>query len=137
LFFRIDNRALRKMSAIKKTVFALVAITITAGYLWHANRVVTPKAATWNDILAEAQQGGYRIIDTDALWNRYQKDPETLLLVDTRQEWEYRTGHIKGALSFPIEPTWLSRWRNKGALEKFLGPDKNRFGGPGGRKTGL
>jgi hypothetical protein len=136
LFFRIDNRALRKMSAIKKTVFALVAITITAGYLWHANRVVTPKAATWNDILAEAQQGGYRIIDTDALWNRYQKDPETLLLVDTRQEWEYRTGHIKGALSFPIEPTWLSRWRNKGALEKFLGPDKNRFG-PGGRKTGL
>jgi hypothetical protein len=127
LFFRIDNRALRKMSAIKKTVFALVAITITAGYLWHANRVVTPKAATWNDILAEAQQGGYRIIDTDALWNRYQKDPETLLLVDTRQEWEYRTGHIKGALSFPIEPTWLSRWRNKGALEKFLGPDKNRF----------
>jgi hypothetical protein len=127
LFFRIDNRALRKMSAIKKTVFALVAITITAGYLWHANRVVTPKAATWNDILAEAQQGGYRIIDTDALWNRYQKDPETLLLVDTRQEWEYRTGHIKGAFSFPIEPTWLSRWRNKGALEKFLGPDKNRF----------
>jgi 3-mercaptopyruvate sulfurtransferase SseA len=127
LFFRIDNRALRKMSAIKKTVFALVAITITVGYLWHANRVVTPKAATWNDILAEAQQGGYRIIDTDALWNRYQKDPETLLLVDTRQEWEYRTGHIKGALNFPIEPTWLSRWRNKGALEKFLGPDKNRF----------
>jgi rhodanese-related sulfurtransferase len=50
-----------------------------------------------------------------------------MLLVDTRQEWEYRSGHIKGALNFPIEPTWLSRWRNKGALAKFLGPDKNRF----------
>ena len=75
----------------------------------------------------EAQQGGYRIIDTDALWNRYQKDPETMLLVDTRQEWEYRTGHIKGALNFPMEPTWLSRWSNKGALSKFLGSDKERF----------
>jgi hypothetical protein len=115
------------MRAIKKTVFALVAITITAGYLWHSNRVVTPKAATLQNVLAEARQGGYRIIDTDALWDRYQKDPETVFLVDTRQEWEYRTGHINGALNFPIEPTWLSRWRNKGALEKFLGPDKNRF----------
>ena len=115
------------MSAIKKTVFALIAITITAGYLWHTNQVVIPKAANWKEVLTEAQQGGYRIIDTAALWDRYQKDPETMLLVDTRQEWEYRSGHIKGALNFPIEPTWLSRWRNKGALEKFLGPDKNRF----------
>ena len=115
------------MSAIKKIVFALVAVIISAGYLWHANRVVTPKAATWNDVIAEARQGGYRIIDAEALWDRYQKDPDTLLLVDTRQEWEYRTGHIKGALNFPMEPTWLSRWRNKGTLAKFLGPDKNRF----------
>jgi len=115
------------MSAIKKIVFALIAITITVGYLWHTNRVVIPKTATWKEVLTEAQQGGYRIIDTAALWDRYQKDSETMLLVDTRQEWEYRSGHIKGALNFPIEPTWLSRWRNKGALEKFLGPDKNRF----------
>jgi 3-mercaptopyruvate sulfurtransferase SseA len=115
------------MNAIKKTVFALVAVTITAGYLWHTSRVITPRAATWNDVLAEARQGGYAIIDTDALWDHYQKNPDTLFLVDTRQEWEYRTGHIKGALNFPMEPTWLSRWRNKGALEKFLGADANRF----------
>jgi rhodanese-related sulfurtransferase len=47
--------------------------------------------------------------------------------LDTRQEWEYRTGHIKKAVNFPIEPTWLSRWRKKSALETFLGPDKNRL----------
>jgi rhodanese-related sulfurtransferase len=47
--------------------------------------------------------------------------------VDTRQEWEYRTGHIKNALNFPIEPTWLSRWRKKDALQTFLGLDKNRL----------
>lgn len=78
-------------------------------------------------MLTEAKQGDYRIISTDELWARYEKDPAKMLLVDTRQEWEYRTGHIKSALNFPMEPTWMSRWRNKGALGKFLGPDKERF----------
>lgn len=115
------------MQDIKKALFALVAVTITIGYLWQTNRVTTPKEATWNDVLTEAKMGSYRIISTDELWERYGKDPDKMLLVDTRQEWEYRTGHIQGALNFPIEPTWLSRWRNKDALEQFLGPDKNRF----------
>ena len=109
------------MKDTRKALFALVAIVVTIGYLWQANRVVTPKEANWNDVLTEARQGGYRTIDADALWGRYQKDPENMLLVDTRQEWEYRTAHIKDALNLPIEPTWMSRWRNKGALEKFLG----------------
>jgi hypothetical protein len=116
-----------EMQGIRKILCALMAVAVTAVYIWHTNRVITPKTATWNDVLTEARQGGYRIIGTDDLWNLYKKDPEMLLLVDTRQEWEYRTGHIKGAMNFPIEPTWLSRWRNKGALEKFLGPDKNRL----------
>ena len=115
------------MKDTKKALFALVAIAITIGYLWQTNRVVTPKEATWNNVLTEARLSGYRIISTDELWERYQKDPAKMLLVDTRQEWEYRTGHIKGALNFPIEPTWMSRWHNKGALEKFLGPDKERL----------
>jgi 3-mercaptopyruvate sulfurtransferase SseA len=115
------------MKDIKKALFALVAVAITIGYLWQTNRVVTPKTATWNDVLTEARQGGYRTISTNELWERYEKDPDKMLLVDTRQEWEYRSGHIKGALNFPIEPTWMSRWRNKGALEKFLGPDKERL----------
>ena len=67
------------------------------------------------------------MISTDKLWQRYKSNPASLFLVDTRQEWEYRSGHIQGAINFPIEPTWLSRWRKKGALETVLGPDKNRF----------
>jgi rhodanese-related sulfurtransferase len=47
-------------------------------------------------------------------------------LVDTRQEWEYRTGHIKGALNFPMEPTWWARWRKAGDLRALLGPEKER-----------
>ena len=117
----------RLMKNTKRTLLALIAIAATVGFLWFSNRSVTPKEAIWNDVLTEAKQGSYQIISTDELWERYEKDPDKMLLVDTRQEWEYRTGHIKGAKSFPIEPTWLSRWRNKGALEKFLGPDKEQL----------
>jgi hypothetical protein len=115
------------MKGTRKALFAFVAVAITTGTIWHTNRVVPPKKATWEDVIAEAKDGGYRLITTDELRQKYQNDPYEIILVDTRQEWEYRTGHIRGALNFPIEPTWLSRWRNKGALQSFLGPDKNRL----------
>lgn len=115
------------MKHLGRSLLALLAIAVTVSGLWLTNRSVTPKEATWEDVLNEARKGGYRLITIDELWDRYQKDPKNLLLVDTRQEWEYRTGHIKGSPSFPMEPTWLSRWRKTDALQKFLGPDKNRF----------
>lgn len=108
------------------TVVAIVAVLITAGALWYSHRSVPPAQATWDDVLAEGRAGGYRIVTTEELSERYRKDPGSMLLVDTRQEWEYRTGHIKGAVNFPMEPTAWSRWRKASALEDFLGPDKNR-----------
>ena len=110
-----------------KALFALLAIAVTASTLWFTNRSVTPKEATWDDVVAEARQGGYQLISTDELWEHFTTQPESPLLADTRQEWEYRTGHIQNALNFPMEPTWLSRWRKRGALEQLLGPDKNRL----------
>ena len=101
------------MGDTKKVLFALVAVMITVGYLWQTNSVVTPKEATWDDVMTEARQGGYQIIRTDELWARYEKDPDKMLLVDTRQEWEYRTGHIKGALNFPIESMGYPEWHAK------------------------
>ncbi len=115
------------MNGLKTTIFAITALVVTVGFLWFTNRSVAPKKATFEDVVAEARTGGYQLIDYKKLKQVYDQNPKGLLLVDTRQEWEYRTGHIKGALNFPMEPTWLSRWKNKGALEKFLGPDKNRF----------
>ena len=115
------------MKGTTRAFLAMVAAAITMGSIWYSNRVVPPKEATWDDVKTEARQADYQLITTDELLKRYTTKPESLFLVDTRQQWEYRTGHIKGALNFPIEPTWLSRWRNKSALEKFLGLDKNRF----------
>jgi 3-mercaptopyruvate sulfurtransferase SseA len=114
------------MNGVKKALLAFLAIAITAAALWFTNRSVTPKAATWEDIHSEAKKGGYRIIDTEELWKRYTKDFNSLLLVDARQDWEYRTGHIKGAVNFPMEPTWWSRWRKAADLKAFLGADKDR-----------
>ncbi len=114
------------MQGKKSFILALLVVVVTAGALWLTSRAVTPREATWDDVLAEAKAGGYRIMTTEDLSNLYGKEPAGLLMVDTRQEWEYRTGHIKGSLNFPMEPTWWSRWRKASALEAFLGPDKDR-----------
>lgn len=106
------------------SILALLAVAVTAGVLWLTNGAVTPKEATWNDVVAEAKKGGYRLISTKALWKRYSAKHDSLLLVDTRQEWEYRNGHIKGAVNFPMEPTWLARWQKKRDLDKLLGKTK-------------
>ena len=112
----------------KKSIFlAVAAIFLTVSAVVYSQRPIKPVEATWEDVLAEAETGGYRIITTQDLADRYLKDPSSLLLVDTRQEWEYRTGHIKGALNFPMEPTWWSRWCKADELRKFLGPDEERI----------
>ena len=93
------------MKGRNKTLLALAAVAITTGALWLSNRSTAPKEVSWDTVVAQAQRGGYQLIKTEGLWESYSKNPGRLLLVDTRQEWEYRTGHIKGALNFPIEPT--------------------------------
>lgn len=115
------------MKGAPRILLAVAAVAFTAGILWFTHRTLPPRQATWEDVLTEAHQGGYRIIQTDELWQQYNRDPEAILLVDTRQEWEYRTGHIQGAVNFPMEPTWLSRWQKRGDLKRLLGSDKNRL----------
>ena len=114
------------MPHLKTTVLALVLIALTAGALWYTSRAVTPKEATWEDVLAEGTSGGYRIITTAELAELYQQDADTLLLIDTRQEWEFRTGHIAGSVNFSMEPTAWARWSKANQLEEFLGPDRER-----------
>ena len=58
----------------KTTLIAFVAVLLTIGVLWFTNRAVTPKPATWDDVLAEARNGGYKIITTEELSERYRND---------------------------------------------------------------
>jgi hypothetical protein len=80
-----------------------------------------------DDARAEAERGGYRLINTAELWERYSDDGIEMLLVDTRQGWEYRAGHIAGAVSYPMEPTWWSRWKSRRSLRGLLGPDREKL----------
>lgn len=114
------------MTHTGRTLIALIAVLLTLVFLWQANKVVPPKETSWKDVLSEAEAGGYHIISTTELADQYLENRSDILIVDTRQEWEYRTGHIKGARNFPMEPTWWSRWRKLDELESFLGSDKNR-----------
>ena len=83
-------------------------------------------AAGIADVRDEAERGGYRLITTDELWDIVKGDPAGVLLVDTRQDWEYAAGHIKGAVNFPMEPTWLARLTKRGELEQLLGQERQK-----------
>jgi hypothetical protein len=113
------------MNRRQTLILTIIAVSAAVAALWWTHQAVTPTEATWADVKAEAQRGGYRLITTQELASMYsQQEP---LLIDTRQDWEYRTGHILGAINFPIEPTWWSRWRKADALKELLGPDKDRL----------
>ena len=115
------------MKKISSLFLALAAMALTVVFVWSMQRPAVPKQAKWDDVLAEAKAGKYQLISTEELAEKYRNNPDGILMIDTRQEWEYRTGHIKTAVNFSMEPTWWARWRKAGELEKFLGPDKNRL----------
>jgi hypothetical protein len=115
------------MSVKKNLLLTLMALLIGGSILYFQHRPLpAPVDATWADAQKEAERGGYRLITTQELAARYQQEPHSLLLVDTRQDWEFMSGYILGALNFPIEPTWWGRWRAEKPLAALLGPDKNR-----------
>ena len=111
----------------RTTFLALAAVILTLGALWYIHRPVVLQETTLAEVEAEAARGGYRLITTAALAELYRQDRARVLLVDTRQDWEYRSGHIEGAVNFPLEPTAWSRWRSQARLAALLGPDLDRL----------
>jgi hypothetical protein len=115
------------MKAKRNILLTLMAFLIGGAVLYYQYRPLpAPVDATWADAQQEAERGGYSLITTRELLSRYQQNPHSFLLVDTRQEWEFMSGYIQGALNFPIEPTWWGRRRAAKPLAALLGPDKNR-----------
>jgi len=111
----------------RTTFLALAAVILTLGTLWYMHRPVIVTETTMTEVKAEATRGGYRLITTEALAELYRQQRDKVLLVDTRQDWECRSGHIDGAVNFPLEPTAWSRWRSQARLAALLGPDLDRL----------
>ncbi|MDF1578038.1 MAG: rhodanese-like domain-containing protein [Desulfurivibrionaceae bacterium] len=88
---------------MKKSWRPALLLLITA--LGMGMGTTVSSAAGLTVVRQEAERGGYRLITTDDLWNLVQQDPDGVLLVDTRQDWEYAAGHIEGAVNFSMEPT--------------------------------
>jgi len=104
----------------------LIFLYILLGQSSLSAIAVQPPEQSYDAVIAEAKKGGYRLIEIEELWQEFQQAGEDIVLVDTRQDWEYHTGHIKRAVNFSMEPTWLARLTQQGALEQFLGADKTK-----------
>jgi 3-mercaptopyruvate sulfurtransferase SseA len=104
----------------------MTSLTVTLLALWYFHRPVKIVTTNMAQVEQEAITGEYRLIDVKTLSKLYQSSREKILLVDTRQEWEHRAGHIAGSVNFPMEPMWWSRWQKKDELKAFLGPDEGK-----------
>ena len=115
------------MRVIRSFILPLVAVAAAVLILWVDQNPSDPVPASgMAQVVQEAESGGYRLVDIDTLWDWYQNRPEQILLVDTRQQWEYRTGTIEDSLHFPMEPTRWAHWTRKGELAELLGEDKSK-----------
>jgi len=79
------------------TLLAVLAVAVTVGALWLTNGAVAPKEAIWDDVVAEAKNGGYQLISTDDLWSRYSENRDSLLLVDFMPPDQF-LNHITGLM---------------------------------------
>ena len=106
--------------SIRRIIFlTALSLFISGAALWATHAQFEFEEATWEEVLQEAEKGGYEILTTEELWEMHQADPD-LLIVDTRQEWEYRLGYVKGAESFFMQPWFWDRWMKRGDLNDFL-----------------
>jgi len=107
------------MSPRRIFILAVLSLIISGTTLWVTNVQFEFEKATWDEVFQEAEKGGYEILSTEELWEMHQADPD-LLIVDTRQEWEYRLGHVKGAENFFMQPWFWDRWMKRSDLRDFL-----------------
>jgi hypothetical protein len=109
-----------------KCLFLIMSLIAIAG---QGLAVTQPQEA---QVLArvqeEARQGNYQLISPQAFRDRFVKEPGSLFLVDTRQEWEYQREHIKGSVNLPVTPSWWTQYSPwaRAEMKKLLGPDKKR-----------
>ncbi len=115
------------MMAIYLVLLALITAVLLAAGWWRRRATSRPQEVEWPEVMAQAAARGYRLISTGEMAERYQQDPQSLLLVDTRVPAEYQAGHIRGAVNLPLTPTWWGRWRSRRLMGALLGANKKRL----------
>ncbi len=110
------------MGRFLNIVFFFLAVLV-----WTTSAAEEASKEAAQAVQKEAERGNYQLIDVDGLRELYLNSERDVLVIDTRQDWEFRTGSIAGAIHFPMEPTWFSRLIQRGSLAQVLGPDKERL----------
>ncbi|MEE8621325.1 MAG: rhodanese-like domain-containing protein [Syntrophobacteria bacterium] len=108
-----------------KVVFVLLGCLVLSG---TAHATTEPQAQALAQVQAEAKRGNYQLISPETIKDRFVKEPGSLFLVDTRQEWEYQREYIQDAVNLPVTPTWWTQYSPwvRGEMKKLLGSDKKR-----------
>ncbi len=116
------------MKAIKRLTYTSVLFFLLMSCAAQAQSDSQNSANAWENVVAEAEKGGYRLITPDELRDEYLRDPASFILVDVRQEWAYQMQHIGGALHIDFAPTWWNQYSpmTRSEMKKVLGPEKNR-----------
>lgn len=120
----LKNRGVWMVLAIGALLAAVTGNCLAA---WGAQESETEKIAV--TFAREVERGGYRIVSSEELkgWLDQKKE---MLIVDTMPyEASYKKQHIPGAvqIEFPIPEMAALDDKTKAALEKLLGPEKNRL----------
>ena len=105
--------------------FLLISLFTFSG---QGHGVTDPQAQALAQVQEEARKGNYRLIAPETIKAQFLKNPASLFLVDTRQEWEYQQEHIQGSANLPVTPSWWTQYSPwaRAEIKKFLGPDKKR-----------
>jgi hypothetical protein len=108
-----------------KVVFVLLGCLVLSG---TAHATTEPQAQALAQVQAEAKRGNYQLISPETIKDRFVKEPGSLFLVDTRQEWEYQQEHIQESANLPVTPSWWTQYSPwvRGEMKKLLGSDKKR-----------
>jgi hypothetical protein len=110
-----------------RSVLAFLIISLFA-FSGRGHGATNPQAQALAQVQEEARQGNYRLIAPETIKAQFLKNPASLFLVDTRQEWEYQREYIQDAVNLPVTPSWWTQysfWARAG-MKKLLGPEKKR-----------
>ncbi|MCE5265941.1 MAG: rhodanese-like domain-containing protein [Deltaproteobacteria bacterium] len=113
--------------AVMMTFVVMIGTAGGAMAAWGTKELETEKIAV--TFAREVARGGYQVLTTEEL-KGWMDQKKAMLIVDTMPyEASYKKQHVPGAvqMEFPIPEMTQLDDKTRAALEKLLGPDKERL----------